>query len=231
MNDRLDRTGVRGLALGCLGVIGLMAVPATAEDGEASGSSGGGGLQLASEVIGTLPTWWVDDVHTVILMPSAEQTEYQRDLHLESYVPYEELEDFVAEATGEGYVFLSLPADYDGLVRVRFFGDVHVEIERDKVESLGLPIALELGVDNHDGIGAISVDGVVGPAFELAPLTGEVALPFGMSPAFDALFEGVDVSLYSAAPLNTGWDVGRFDVGVEEQRFVFDQVVVESLIP
>lgn len=208
---------------------------AQGEGGGASGSGGGGGLQLASEAIGTLPTWWVDDATPLLSMPVAAQTDYQLEMHLESWVPEALLEHFVDDAYGDGYVFLSLPANYSGLVRVRFFGDVHLELNRAAVTAGGIALDIRTGVANDAGQGFLSVGGAVGDPFALAAVGGDLALPLGSSPGFDALFEAQPVQLYTVTAdgsgCSSGWDVGRMSVAADSARYHFDLEVLSSLLP
>jgi hypothetical protein len=240
--NTLVRAGGRPLA--ALFVAVLVAAPLQANHGGGSqagsgagdgeGSGTGGGLQLASEAIGTLPTWWVDDGAPLVSMPQADQTPWQLDAHLEVVVPAHLLETFVADATGEGYVFLSLPPALDDVVRVRFFGDVRVDLEREVVQSNGLPLSLRVGADNLGGLGALEVGGALGPLFELAPPGGAYDVPLGTSPAFDALFGSEPVRLFTVAPDDataSGWDVGRIEVEVASAHYRFDQTVIDSLLP
>lgn len=239
MNE-LDRIGRAAAQL--LGALALVVAPAAAQGGSSSGAGdgesgggGGGGLQLASEAIGTLPTWWVDDALPLVTMPEVEETQFQLDTHLETYVPAELLDDFVAEAAGTGYVFLSLPDFQDGFVRVRFFGDVQVALDRTVVQSAGLSLALQVGAGNAGGLGLLAVDGDLSPPFSLDLPGGAIDVPLGTSPAFDVLFEATPISLYTIAatgePAGSGWDVGRIDVAVDATRYRFDLSVEASLLP
>jgi hypothetical protein len=204
-------------------------------DGGASGSGGGGGLQLASEAIGTLPTWWVDDAAPLLSMPVATQTDYQLEMHLEGWVPEALLEQFVDDAYGDGYVFLSLPPNYSGLVRVRFFGDIHLELNRAVVTAGGIALDIRTGVANVAGQGFVSVGGTIGDPFALAAVGGGLPLPLGSSPSFDALFEAQPIQLYTVTAdgsgCSSGWDVGRMSVGADNARYLFDLEVLSSLLP
>jgi hypothetical protein len=215
----LGRAVGAGLALGLVLAL-VSAVPAAAVNGGGGlgaaggdGAAAGSGLQLASEAIGSLPTWWVADDWSQVAMPDAADTLCQQDAHLEAYVPEDQLDHFVVAATGTGFVFLSLPVDQPGWVRVRFFGDVLVDLDRAVVKNHALTFQIERGSANLGGLGLLTYQGAASLPFTLAP---ELTVPLGLSPALDNLFSQAPVSLWTASPQG---DVGRIDLSAGPLKY------------
>ncbi|MEO0652425.1 MAG: hypothetical protein AAFZ65_17255, partial [Planctomycetota bacterium] len=181
--QRLIQT-TTAVLLGC----GLLVAPSVAQLGEANGS----GVQMSTEVIGTLPTFWVEDEIGLTHMPNPEHTPMLHDLHVETFVPCEdtqlltELKELVTHADGNGFVVLSAPEAFDGVVRARFYGDVSVRMDRTMVTDLGLPMRLEFGGGNAGGLGLIEVDSVAAAPFQLDALGSGLPVPIGGNPIFDA---------------------------------------------
>ena len=114
----------------------------------------------------------------------------------------------------------------------RGVGAVHLHPDtREVVGEFGLPIRLEFGAGNAGGIGAIEVDSVVTAPFALDGLGSGLAVPFGSSPTFDALFEQSNVRFYSVAEEGAGFDVGAVDVSVDADHYGFELTVADSLMP
>lgn len=219
-------------ALGCC----LLAASTSARAGDASGT----GTPFAAEVIGTLPSFWVEDDLSLVGMPTPEMTQMQRDLHMETFVPAGSISELVADADGDGYVLLSTPPEFDGVVRMRFYGDVQVRFDRDLVGDLQIPLKLAFGEGNQGGAGLIAVDSIGTSPFLLASAGDGLGVPFGVSPTLDALFEQSAVEFYSAVEApgfetpgseGSGFDVGRVALSVGSTFYGFELEVVESLLP
>ncbi len=165
--------GLAGVAL--LGLALPWSAPAHASEPNGAGTAP---LVASNEAIGTLPCYWVDDgVWPVLNQLGATAKTMFSHAAVTAYVDECHIDELVHAANGFGFVLLDHIGS-EGLVRMRFYGEVRLTLNRTLLMSGGAQLATTIGSHFNGGEGVLWWASAKSSVFTL-PAAGS-ALPLSM---------------------------------------------------
>jgi hypothetical protein len=145
----------------------------TTGDGAASGPPPG--PMFADEAIGTLPTYWTEQEFVYFPGPvGAVLMAIQKGQSFEAVVPVQLVKPLFKKASGLGFAFVGPTSP--GMVRVRIFGAVELQLDTAVMAGAKIKTQIRYGIDYLFGQAQVFKNGQAGQPFTLLSTAGVVDL-------------------------------------------------------